>query len=1087
MILRWHIWALVLPLLIGLPARGRAEECKGLTVSSVGFAGCERGACANKRILADLARLTDLMGTPWSADAVYRAEERLRLTGYFKEVVSSCETTPEVEAEVTFNVVPNRYVRSIGLSGTKVLFLSDLEKRLFIHEGAVFNPGTKESGDRLDRQVTNLISYMRQEGFDLAVVEPEVVPVEPDLVDIFLRVDEGRVSRVEKVTVVLDLPGGKDVPGQYSCPQLNERDIIRVTGVQRGALYTGKTSRTVKKAVRDFLQQYGFQSPRKTVTYVSEEEELKVTVKVRTCFSILIFEREERQAHQQGFERTDEIEFYEVLPFRESGVFDQREALLGIDELKVYYKTRGYLFVEIEMQFVDYREMFGGWPYPLLGGVTYRVTRGQPTEIRELKLNGTRAFTEDVLLGLMQTRRYDFFGVGGYLEVERLFGDLDVLKKHYLDNGYFRMNYPGARGKDDQVRVQLIRQKDRTVWRYHFLDKSFDVIKPDWENAVRIHIGIDEGQGSIIGKIDFQGIKSFSPEALLALLPIKAGGSFSAKLVRSARAVIENRYARLGRPSTVTVSCAALDPEVPVGECKVADVRSLRVNLVFKVEEGPLLLMGEALVVGNLKTARSVIVRDLPKEGEPFDRGRIDAAIRRLRNLGIFSSVRIVKVGMNEEPPRGKIAVIIQVEEANTRFMEFSAGFQQMYDRGEGPEQKMSGEVSEVLSTSLHNTGSPLSGSASQRRLRFPDVLLTGEVSYTDRNFAGRGKHLRLPVKYGFTTNDPARYAGFSPTYYDSRFLSTDIAMRLTPLVVFDKALSWVDKFEYGLENEFSFLVTTGVYVSLENRLTRLSWKQPTDTEYEPQEFQVSLAPQLRFDFRDNPINPMSGFYFMSKVTYLNAVEDRKAANSSGEDPKGEARRANFLKYELQGQAYASIRKTVVLALNLRYGHAWSPEGSDTDLPPFHKFYLGATSGMRGFPARGVLQYDATGFPLTEKIPTAEDEPAREEVILGAETLLNGSLELRFPLLRNSGIWAATFLDAGALAPDLDPENFHSQSFRFSAGIGVRWLIGNQIPIRLDYGFVIDRRCREVDPLNPAVCVARDDPGALDFGLLYTF
>jgi len=1074
-------------LAIFLPASVHGEECEGMVISAVRFAGCEQGACAKKGILADLARLTDLVGTTFNSDSVFRSEERLRLTGYFKEVLSSCQATPALEAEVLFTVVPNRYIRKVELSGTKVLFLSDLEKRLFLHKGTVFNPGTKDSMDRLDRQVTNLTSYMRQEGFDSAVVEPKVVEVEPDLVEIYMRVDEGKTSRVEKILVELDLPGGKDVPEQYSCPQVSKRDIVQISGIQRGALYTGRTSRSVKREVRDFLQQYGFQSPRITVSFDSEKEELLIVIKIRTCFSILVHEREEQQAHQRGFERTDAREIYKILPFRESGVFDQREAQLGIDELKVYYKTRGYLFAEIEMQFVDYREMFEGWPYPLLGGVAYRVTRGQPSEIRELRLTGTSAFKEEDLLALMQTRRYDFFGVGGYLEVEQLFGDLDVLKKHYSDNGFFRMRYTRARGKDTQVRVQMIRKEDRTIWRYHYLDKSFDVIKPDWENAVRIHIELEEGEGSRIGQIDFRGVENVAPGSLLQMLTIVPGGGFSSKLVRSARATIEDHYARLGQPSSVSVSCSATDPEVPSDECEIGEVRSLKVNVVFEVVEGPRLLMGEALVVGNLKTSRSVIVRDLPKEGEPFDRKRIDAAVRRLRNLGIFSSVRVVTVGMEEEPPREKIAVVLQVEEAGTRFMEFSAGFQQMYDRGGGGAENMSGEVSEILSTSLHNTGAPLSGSASQRRLNFPDVLLTGELSYTDRNFAGRGKNLRLPVKYGFTTNDPARYAGFSPTYYDTRFLSTDIAMRLTPLVVFDKALSWVDKFEYGLENEFSFLVTKGVYASVENRLTRLSWKQPDVEEYEPQEFQVSLAPQLRLDFRDNPINPMSGFYFMGKVTYLNAIEDRKAADSAADDPRGEANRANFLKYELQAQAYASIRKTVVLALNLRYGHAWSPEGSGTDLPPFHKFYLGATSGMRGFPARGVLQYDTNGFPISDWVDSDEQGNKLHEVDVGGETLFNGSLELRFPILRNSGIWAGAFVDVGALTPDLAQTSIHGESFRFSTGVGLRWLIGNQIPIRLDYGFVLDRRCNEVDPLDPTVCVSRDDPGALDFGLLYTF
>ncbi len=1074
-------------LMMLLPAvSAKAQECEGLVVATVEFAGCALSRCADERTRERLVAVTDLLGRKGNERSIERGGERLLKTGFFAELTANCAAVSAADAKVTFTVVPNRFVRKVKVKGVKILFSSDLEKRIFLHTGAIFNPDRKESKERLDRQVANLTSYMRQQGLDTASVEVETRLVEPDLVDLYFRVDEGKVTRVERVSVTLKGPWDEPSPSQYSCQKVTKRQLLRSAQIERGSLYTGRTARQVKARVREFLQQYGFQAPRVKVTFDSTTEVITINVRVNKCYAIHIFEREEAAPYRDTWEKVREEEVYAALPFRESGVFDRREAHLGIEELLVYHKTRGYLFADVEMQYVDYRDMYEAWPYPLVGGVTYRVTRGQPSEIREISFPGLSKQESESLLVLMETRRYDFFDVGGFLQVEQLLADMDVIKKYYADRGYFRMSYPLARLQDDQIRVQIIRRKDRTIWRYHYLDKAFDVVKPDWENAIRIEVPIDKGEGSTVGDFKIVGAKAIPEDDLYEGLPIEAGGEYSERLVRGTKAAIEAQYQALGRPVIMTVTCIGIEPEVVAEECEIAKVQSRRVDLEFRVIEGKQQLMGRVLVVGNLKTSRSVVERDFPDEGEPFDRIKVDGAIRRLRNTGVFSSVRLVTLGPDEVPPRKIVDVVVQVEEAKTRQMEISAGFQKMYDRsrdGRGDEPISDG-IRDLISTSLHTTGSPLSGSALMQSLTFPDVLLMGEVAYTDKNFLGFAKSLKIPVSYGFTTRDPARYAAFRPTYYDPRFLSTDISMRMMPLIVYDRALSRVDKFEFGVENELSYQVWKGINLSFTTRVARGAWKYPEASEFSPQEWEFSVTPGIRFDFRDNPINPTSGFYAMGRIKYLNAYELVPIKDGDTTDWVNE--RENFFQYEMQGQFYVNFRKAVILAFNARYGHTftWDKEkGGLGRLPPTHLFYLGGTTGVRGFPARGVLQYDRDGFPRLADDPTTAEPDL--EVVDGGGTMVNGSLELRFPLLRNAGLWAATFLDAGAVAADLGSTWLHSKSFRFSTGVGLRWLIGDQIPIRLDYGFVLDPRCNKVD--STGECIARDDAGAVDFGLLYTF
>jgi outer membrane protein assembly factor BamA len=1079
--MRTTVATMCLLLLLLVPRPGTAQECDGLSVASVVIDGCGIGRCGDPKTQAALVSLAALEGKPWSDDEARTAGGRLRRTGYFFEVLPSCKPISAVEAQVLFSVIPNRYVRKVAFTGTRSVFTEDLQKRVFFNQGAILNPDSKDGRERLDRQTSNLVAYMKQEGFEKASVTAETMLVEPDLVDILFRVREGRVARVEKVSASIEGPWDPSIPEQFACPSVSRRDIENVVDIGRGSLFTQKTSRETKRQVRYFLQQYGFQSPRIKVEYLPDTQELSVHVRLSQCFSIQILEREEPQPYGQGFERYEEPELFSALPFRESGVFDLREAQLGVEELLAWYRVRGFLFATVELQVVDYREMSPGWPYPLVGGVTYRVTRGQPSEIREIKLVGVRAFPKEDLLSLMRTRRYDFFDTGGYLEVEQLFGDLDVIRNHYETYGYFKMSWRDAHGTEDQVRIQISRKDDTTIYRYRYLDKAFDVVKPDWENAVTIRLAIDEGPSSRIRSLQFVGAAAFPPQQILKDLPAQPGGPFSPQIVRQAVQEITRRYEAAGRSVTVGVMCVGSDPDLDGGACDVDSVHSRRVDLSIRLSEGPRRMVGELFVVGNLKTTRGTILRDFPRTGEPYEQDRIDDAVRRLRSLGVFSSVRLVTIGLDESPPRESVALSIQVEEAATRFVEVSAGFQKMIERGAAGSESatMAPEVGGVLSNSLHYTGSPLTGGASFQLLRFPDVLLLAELSYNDKNFLGLARNLYVPLSYGFSTRDPARYAAFQPTYLDRRLLGSDITWRLTPLVIYDRALSYVDKFEYGMENEFSYPFFEHIYLSLLSRLTRVSQKRFAETAFGSPELQVSVAPQLRLDWRDNPINPTSGFYGMGKVTYLNAYEDRPRNEEAA------LARVNFLKYEFQTQGYLSFRRTFILGLNLRYGHSWSAEGGH--LPPNQKFYLGTTSGMRGFPVRGVPQYNRKGEPLRDKVEKVDPDTGgvSNEYALreGGDTMVNGSLELRFPLLRLSGLWGAAFLDSGAVSQDLG--SLHAQSVRFSAGLGVRWLIGDQIPIRLDYGFVLDPRCNRYDGNNQ--CISEDDTGALDFGLLYTF
>ncbi len=1047
-----------------LPLAVAADVCDGKVVRGVLFVGCKKGACSSGSVQKKLISLSDLLESTFSPEALTRAEDRLKKSGYFLEVDSDCGLDEAGEAVVTFAVVPNRFIRRVEITGVNVLYRSELKKRLFLRKGTPFNPDKAESLERLSRQVSGLLTYIRQQGFDAATVKPAMRLVEPDLVDIVLRVDEGKVVRVDSIQLFLEQTKPAEDAQEYGCPAVSKRVLEGLISVSRGDVYTAQIKRKIKKEIQFFTQKYGFIVPKVDVGFDDNTGKLDVKVRLDKCFSVLVQERDSYGQFGTGYAPSKESEIFGVMPFKESGVFDEAEADRGLDEVLAYYRVRGYLFAQIEMQYVDYREQEDGWPHPLLGGIIYRVTKGPHSEIREIRFEGARQKTPEELEALIETRRYDFFDVGGYLDAEQLFADLETIRGEYQRTGFFRMGYEGV-GQGDEIKVEPERKGDEVHWRYSWRDKVFTVIQRNWESPVTVVIRIDEGVGSRVGAVSFDGVKAIEEEELLKETGLKEGMGYSGERLKKAVAAVEGRYRRMGYTPKVKVSCTAEAPEVGREQCEPYQVRSERVNLVFEVEEGERSIMGEILVSGNLSTKPSVIERDFPPRGKPLNWTKVDEAVRRLRNSGTFTSVKLSPIGTEEEPARNMVAMAVQVEEATTEFLDLSVGFQTITRLDE--QVSMAPWARDWMSNSLYYTGSPLSGSASLQSIAFPDVLLMGEFAYYEHNFLGLQKSVILPVQYGLSTTDPFRYASFMPTYLDRRIFGSDVTFRATPLIVYDQALKLLDTFEYGGEVEVSYPIIEGMYISWLNRLTRIQWKYSYDEAFGPMEFQLKSAPQIRYDWRDSPINPTRGGMAVGRVTYLNALNQ-------------DAARDNFWKFEVGLQYFLALRRTVVIGAHVKAGDSISPSG--LTLPENERFRLGGANGIRGFTYGGIGQYDSDGS-LRVKEVTEADGTVTVTPVVGGDIVLNGSLEVRFPLLRKSELWGAVFADWGALSDQW--ADLNGSSFRFSTGFGIRYLIGGQIPLRLDYGVVLDKRCARVD--STGACEEQEDAGALDFGLLYTF
>jgi outer membrane protein assembly complex protein YaeT len=145
----------------------------------------------------------------------------------------------------------------------------------------------------------------------------------------------------------------------------------------------------------------------------------------------------------------------------------------------------------------------------------------------------------------------------------------------------------------------------------------------------------------------------------------------------------------------------------------------------------------------------------------------------------------------------------------------------------------------------------------------------------------------------------------------------------------------------------------------------------------------------------------------------------------------------SFIKLELEARYYRLLWWRMILATRLLVGGI-QPYGGSDDVPINVRFFAGGPGSVRGFAINRLGPLDS------------DDDP------LGGKSLIEGSVELRFPILGKIG--GALFVDFGNVFRD--SFTYRLDDLRYAVGPGIRYdtPIG---PVRLDVGIILDRRADE--------------------------
>ena len=184
----------------------------------------------------------------------------------------------------------------------------------------------------------------------------------------------------------------------------------------------------------------------------------------------------------------------------------------------------------------------------------------------------------------------------------------------------------------------------------------------------------------------------------------------------------------------------------------------------------------------------------------------------------------------------------------------------------------------------------------------------------------------------------------------------------------------------------------------------------------EGENIKSSIETRLKYDSRDSLFHPTKGS--LQDFTFEYA---------------GLGGTVGFTKYIAESGWYLPIIWELIGVLHGRAGYV--TEAGGKNLPDYEKFYMVGLNTLRGFERDDLSPRDENGAEI------------------GGNSFVVLNAEIRFPLVKQAGVYGVVFYDTGNIWSD--DEKIELTDLRQSAGGGIRWL-SPMGPIRIEYGYILD-------------------------------
>ncbi len=538
-------------------------------------------------------------------------------------------------------------------------------------------------------------------------------------------------------------------------------------------------------------------------------------------------------------------------------------------------------------------------------------------------------------------------------------------------------------------------------WDFKLIEQQF--VKNQKTGLYTVRITIDMGTQRLFGGIDIAGFKNIRKSDFFKkyrLIKPSQRVPFNMHWIQEQRDFLLGYFQRLGywyvevEPLLVVLS----SPEL----ASLTD-GTVSVLLRWKIKRGPNVRFGKTILRGSSTVSFDRIKRQCAfKEGEEWDRDKIDRTRKRLKQLDVFKTVQIQPFQLAKS--KGKKPIIVTVVDDDPIELRARVGY-------------------------FVNSNNVLFKRDSTPKLGASVIL---------KNPTGRADHISAAGDWNkFDRKVLLDYQLPSP--FGTSLMSTSkvFASKVINPVEVKNSGSAYQALEYGfltgIKDQYREYYSWNINVGNEwLKITRVEG----NLKYDKNLINTTLPyffvePGFEVDWLDSHVNTTKGFFGKADIKMMAPEND------------GEV----MARLRAEGSVFYPLIKQIVVAAHLRIGHVFNRRFDK--IPPTERFYLGGPNSVRG--------YEPDALPPLGVTEVIEDgKLVKKYTIQGGSSMVNASLELRFPIYQSFG--AVLFQDFGILSQSGFP-GFKDRWYPGS-GFGLRYKtpIGS---IRFDIGWKWKRRLKE--------------------------
>jgi outer membrane protein insertion porin family len=333
----------------------------------------------------------------------------------------------------------------------------------------------------------------------------------------------------------------------------------------------------------------------------------------------------------EGNKRIEDDKIQPEIQLRPRVVYTRTKVQQDVEKILELYRRKGRFGVRVEPKVIELPQN--------RVDLVYEVTEGKPTYVRKIDFVGNKAFDDDELRDVVLTveeRWWKFLTSNDTYDPERMNFDRELLRRHYLQNGY----------ADFEV-ISAVAE-----------------LAPNRESFF-MTFTVKEGQRYKLGKVDTQvNLKGFDKSKLDAEILTQRGDWYNAKEIDD---TINNITDAVGNAGYAFID---VNPRLRRDETKRT------IDLLYDVEEGPRVFVERVEVKGNVVTLDKVIRREiLLAEGDAFNTAKIRRSKERLENLGFFKEDKVKVENTPSQVSPDRTVITAEVEEQSTGELQFGIGF----------------------------------------------------------------------------------------------------------------------------------------------------------------------------------------------------------------------------------------------------------------------------------------------------------------------------------------------------------------------------------------------------------------------------